>query len=426
MTGKFVGQTKDKIQELFDSAVGGVLFIDEAYRLGAGGYGPESVTKVLSLLTEPKYMDGKLVVILAGYDDQMDEMLAQNEGMKSRFEERLHFPEWTSEQATQLVTKLARESAVPYTIDSPETEKLLCEGFGQLRQRPGWANARDALHMFKLVTTARLDRVAKLPASERTNALTAEDAKVAISKFIQERPLATAFPRSAHAVQFGIAPQAQVEEQCGALRQSQVPSTPMITTRQSRNESQERRADRPDAELEVCDAQQEPLRRTRDELASESVTDEQWQSMTDEQKKKHEAALKQMHEDIARKCEEDLKRARDAEAQARQEAERAALAAERLRLEAERAAEEDRIRLAAERAAAEAEMRRLAALQEKQRQEAERLQAEMREIRKQQRLRDLGVCPASFRWLKVPGGYQCAGGIPYGNHFISDSAVNMY
>jgi hypothetical protein len=419
MTGKFVGQTKDKIQELFDSAVGGVLFIDEAYRLGAGGYGPESVTKVLSLLTEPKYMDGKLVVILAGYDNQMDEMLAQNEGMKSRFEERLHFPEWTSEQATQLVTKLARESAVPYTIGSLETEKLLCEGFGHLRQRPGWANARDALHMFKLVTTARLDRVAKLPASERTNALTAEDATVAISKFIQERPLATALPRSAQAVRIGIAQQAQFEEQC---RQSQVPPTPMMTTRQCRNESQVRQADRPDAELEVCDAQQEPLRRTREELASESVTDEQWQSMTDEQKKKHEAALKQMHEDIARKCEEDLKRARDAEAQARQEAERAALAAERLRLEAERAAEEDRIRLAAERAAAEAEMRRLAALQEKQRQEAERLQAEMREIRKQQRLRDLGVCPASFRWLKVPGGYQCAGG----SHFISDSAVSMY
>ena len=80
--GEYVGQTKKKVQEKLDAAKGGVLFIDEAYELGKGIYGEEALTTVLAAMTDPEY---KLVIIIAGYPEDMENMLARNVGLKSRY-----------------------------------------------------------------------------------------------------------------------------------------------------------------------------------------------------------------------------------------------------------------------------------------------------------------------------------------------------
>ena len=79
---EYVGHTKKKVQEKLDAAKGGVLFIDEAYELGKGTFGEEALTTVLAAMTDPDY---KLVIIIAGYPEDMENMLARNVGLKSRY-----------------------------------------------------------------------------------------------------------------------------------------------------------------------------------------------------------------------------------------------------------------------------------------------------------------------------------------------------
>ena len=96
MTGQYVGQTKVSVEEKMQAARGGVLFVDEAYDLGEGKFGKEALTKLLSMLTEPEHK--KTVVVLAGYEAQMHDMLERNPGLKSRFTEFLAFPDWNSDK----------------------------------------------------------------------------------------------------------------------------------------------------------------------------------------------------------------------------------------------------------------------------------------------------------------------------------------
>ena len=67
LTGQYLGQTKKVVEEKMESARGGVLLIDEAYAMGKGEFGKEAMTTLVKMLTEPEYMGGKTVVVLAGY-----------------------------------------------------------------------------------------------------------------------------------------------------------------------------------------------------------------------------------------------------------------------------------------------------------------------------------------------------------------------
>lgn len=91
----YIGQTKDKLNDVFRQAQGGVLFIDEAYSLGRGSFGKEAEEQLTQLCTSPDHLN-KTVVILAGYREKMDKMLATtNPGIRSRFTARLEFADWS-------------------------------------------------------------------------------------------------------------------------------------------------------------------------------------------------------------------------------------------------------------------------------------------------------------------------------------------
>lgn len=196
LTGEYVGHTKAKVEEQMQAARGGVLFIDEAYALGStvsGGFGNEAITKLLSMLTEPEYMNGKTVVVLAGYETEMHQMLARNPGMKSRFtpEGFVAFPDWSSEKCFEVVAKRAEEATpTPYIIEAAATDEIK-RGFEVLKGRPGWANARDAHSLYSMVERNRKLRVADSDlkrGSPSFSLFTFEDAKKAVDDFIASRP----------------------------------------------------------------------------------------------------------------------------------------------------------------------------------------------------------------------------------------------
>ena len=127
LVGGFVGQTALKTNEVIARALGGVLFIDEAYALGARGaqdYGPEAIETLLKAMEDHR---DDLVVIVAGYPRKMGEFFDSNPGLKSRFNKYLRFDDYSSEELTAIFESLCRKSG--YTLTdlrqcAPELERF--------------------------------------------------------------------------------------------------------------------------------------------------------------------------------------------------------------------------------------------------------------------------------------------------------------
>ncbi|MFC0598805.1 AAA family ATPase [Streptomyces palmae] len=113
LVGEYLGQTAVKANELIDSALGGVLFVDEAYSLSNSGYskgdayGDEALQVLLKRAEDNR---DRLVVILAGYPEGMDRMLAANPGLGSRFTTRVDFPSYRPLELTRIGEVLAAEN----------------------------------------------------------------------------------------------------------------------------------------------------------------------------------------------------------------------------------------------------------------------------------------------------------------------------
>lgn len=105
LVAEYVGQTAKKTEEVFRSALGGVLFIDEAYALAGdgGSFGQEAIDTLVKLIEDHR---GELVVILAGYHQEMKEFLKTNSGLQSRFPLQIEFPDYTAEELYQIALKM--------------------------------------------------------------------------------------------------------------------------------------------------------------------------------------------------------------------------------------------------------------------------------------------------------------------------------
>lgn len=117
----YVGQTALKVKEVVESALGGVLFIDEAYTLNIEGndYGKEAIDTLLKLMEDHRH---ELVVIVAGYPKKMDTFLASNPGLKSRFNRYLDFPDYSPSELLQLFETMAIKGGISLT--SAASDKL--------------------------------------------------------------------------------------------------------------------------------------------------------------------------------------------------------------------------------------------------------------------------------------------------------------
>jgi len=106
LVGEFIGHTAQKTRELVRKALGGILFIDEAYSLGRGGekdFGKEAIDCLTKALED---YGNEFICILAGYTDEMDAFLEMNPGMPSRFPIQLHFPDYTVDELVKIADSL--------------------------------------------------------------------------------------------------------------------------------------------------------------------------------------------------------------------------------------------------------------------------------------------------------------------------------
>ncbi|KAJ4250924.1 hypothetical protein NW762_011574 [Fusarium torreyae] len=146
LVGQYTGQTGPKVRKLFERGLGKVLFIDEAYQLNGGDstFHQEAVGEIVDIMTKPKYA-GNMVVILAGYDDDMERLLRTNSGLRSRFPTIVNFTSMTPEHCLkhliQCLDKLKIQILDP-TADQDQRAGVL-EVFERLRETGEWANGRD-------------------------------------------------------------------------------------------------------------------------------------------------------------------------------------------------------------------------------------------------------------------------------------------
>ena len=143
----FSGQTAIKTNQLIDSAMGGVLFIDEAYTLKSSdqdSFGTEAIDTLLKRLEDDR---GKFICIVAGYTDQMHDFIDTNPGLKSRFTQTIHFDDYTPDELTEIFTNLAKGKN--FTVDE-DTKGAIHRQFEQLylRRDKNFGNAREARRIF--------------------------------------------------------------------------------------------------------------------------------------------------------------------------------------------------------------------------------------------------------------------------------------
>jgi probable Rubsico expression protein CbbX len=157
LVGQYVGHTAPKTKEVLKRAMGGVLFIDEAYYLyradNERDYGQESIEILLQVMENQR---DKIVVILAGYKDRMDQFFASNPGMSSRIAHHLDFPEYSLAELAEIAQLMLGE--VRYRL-SEEAEETLREYLARRMRQPRFANARsvrNALERARLRHASRL------------------------------------------------------------------------------------------------------------------------------------------------------------------------------------------------------------------------------------------------------------------------------
>jgi probable Rubsico expression protein CbbX len=157
LVGQYVGHTAPKTKDVLKRAYGGVLFIDEAYYLhrpeNERDYGQEAIEILLQVMEADR---DKLVVILAGYKDRMDEFFGSNPGMSSRIAHHLQFPDYTAEQLLDIAKLILEQQA--YEL-SDEAEDVFREYIVRRMQQPRFANARSVRNA---IDRARLRQASRL------------------------------------------------------------------------------------------------------------------------------------------------------------------------------------------------------------------------------------------------------------------------
>ncbi|WP_083941107.1 AAA family ATPase [Pseudoduganella violaceinigra] len=181
MVAAYVGQTALKTTERITEAMGGILFIDEAYSLHeqGNGFGKEAIDTLLKAMEDHR---GDLCVIVAGYPDEMTRFIRSNPGLESRFNSFLHFDNYTASELCSILKKLAADS--DYELED-KAMPLLQAHFSEELRRQGaqFSNGRYARNLFEKMITSqalRLGRHTGELSSRSLKAVNTEDVSQAL------------------------------------------------------------------------------------------------------------------------------------------------------------------------------------------------------------------------------------------------------
>jgi SpoVK/Ycf46/Vps4 family AAA+-type ATPase len=188
LVGQHLGATAIKTNELVDRALGGVLFIDEAYSLinsgysGGDAFGAEAVQTLLKRAEDDRE---RLVIILAGYENEMGRFLATNPGLASRFNQRVAFPSYSPAELATIAESLAERSGDRFDDDAHE---VLTEVFAWVCAEgliDGLGNGRFARSLFERAALRRDVRLASRPGTATAadlTTITSTDVRTAVEE----------------------------------------------------------------------------------------------------------------------------------------------------------------------------------------------------------------------------------------------------
>lgn len=171
----YVGQTALKTQEKIQEALGGVLFIDEAYALAKkdDAFGQEAIDTILKAMEDHR---DDLVVIVAGYTKPMEEFINSNPGLKSRFNKYIEFPDYSIDELEEIFYSNCER--YDYTVEDEAKKQIRAMIVARkLQKQENFANAREVRNMFEEIITNQARRVATMesPSQEEMMMLRMED-----------------------------------------------------------------------------------------------------------------------------------------------------------------------------------------------------------------------------------------------------------
>lgn len=390
----YVGQTGPKTIQLLEKALGKVLFVDEAYRLGEGAFAAEAVNELVDSLTKPRFA-GRIIVILAGYEDSMNELLSVNQGLSSRFSEELIFTNMEPEDCWRFLQQHLEKTGI--AVDQADLGASLLEIislFRELSSLPSWGNGRDVQSISKSITGTTFRN-----AGSSTGKLIVSRRQIidTLTIFLNGRRARSIVSRSKSA---RLKPTDQATQNL-VERPNTVKTMQATPLAQDKSSDSVAAVDEPIQVAEMSDQR------------DIGVTDAIWDQLQAD-KAAYELAQNSIENAVATAEEENRLATREAVVSANELKDLAARKARDEELEEfKRQHEQARLKeLIGRRAKAEAD-EKLREIRE----DAERKRKE--ELRVQVKLRNMGVCVAGFRWIKQAGGYRCAGG----SHFVSSSEL---
>ncbi|KAI1108453.1 P-loop containing nucleoside triphosphate hydrolase protein [Nemania sp. NC0429] len=190
LIGKYLGQTGPKVISQFEKGLGKVLFIDEAYRLNPGSgkgdsYVREAIDEIVDIMTKPKFARN-MVVILAGYDKEMEDLMQSNPGLRSRFPTHIVFPHMEPEACLQHLTR----QLLKLDISISEGQRQIIHfKFKQLITTKGWANGRDVETLAESIIRSVFIKVAEIEQGSEPGQLevTPEQVIETLQEMLRER-----------------------------------------------------------------------------------------------------------------------------------------------------------------------------------------------------------------------------------------------
>ncbi|WP_027417142.1 AAA family ATPase [Aneurinibacillus terranovensis] len=165
LVGEYIGHTASRTRDIIKKALGGVLFIDEAYSLVRGGekdFGKECIDTLIKSLEDNR---NQLIVILAGYNAEMDYFLASNPGLPSRFPIKLDFPDYTVTQLMAIAEGMCQEQAYYLTQDS----RILLRRLLMREIEEGSGHFSNARHVRNMIEKAIRQQAIRVVTSHHTS-----------------------------------------------------------------------------------------------------------------------------------------------------------------------------------------------------------------------------------------------------------------
>ena len=172
----YIGQTAITTKNKIEEAMGGVLFIDEAYTLAKSGndFGQEAIDTLLKAMEDNR---DDLVVIVAGYTEPMVKFIDSNPGLRSRFNKYMEFPDYTAEELEKIFYKICDDYGFRVDVGA---QNIIKSHLTYLSENKGenFANARDVRNFFEKIISHQATRVISLNQVSKSSIITIQEEDV--------------------------------------------------------------------------------------------------------------------------------------------------------------------------------------------------------------------------------------------------------